>query len=100
MGRSATPMEWKHMLSQDQTSPVELTKRDATGSFAEHHYTLSEIAAMWSLSHDFVRRLFQKEPGVLIMGREEGNGGRRRYATYRIPASVVERVHRRMSKIR
>jgi len=55
---------------------------------------------MWSLSHDFVRRLFQKEPGVLIMGREEGNGGRRRYATYRIPASVVERVHRRMSKIR
>jgi len=93
-------MEWKHLLSQDQTSPVELTKRDASGSFAEHHYTVSEIAAMWSLSHDFVRRLFQKEPGVLIMGREEENGGRRRYATYRIPASVVERVHRRMSKIR
>jgi hypothetical protein len=28
------------------------------------------------------------------------NGGRRRYATYRIPASVAERVHRRMSKFR
>ena len=100
MGRSATPVEWKQLLSQDQTSPVELTTRDAAGCFTEHHYTLAEIAAMWSLSHDFVRRLFQKEPGVLIMGREEGNGGRRRYATYRIPASVVERVHHRTSKIR
>jgi hypothetical protein len=55
---------------------------------------------MWNLSHDFVRRLFQNEPGVLIMAREDPTGRRRRYATYRIPESVVERVHRRMSKIR
>ena len=70
------------------------------GRFTEHHYTLSEIGAMWNLSHDFVRRLFQNEPGVLIMAREDPTGRRRRYATYRIPESVVERVHRRMSKIR
>lgn len=69
----------------------------APNTFAEPHYTPEEIAELWKLSVDAVRRRFEKEPGVLVV---EGDGvryGRRRYRTLRIPASVAERVHRRLS---
>ena len=65
--------------------------------FAESHYTVAEIAEKWKLSEDAVRRLFEKEPGVLVLGKDGATGGRRRYTTLRIPASVVERVHKRLS---
>ncbi len=99
VGRSAIPLELKQTWKRERSASVEPPSNNAPGRFTERHYTLSEIAAMWNLSHDFVRRLFQNEPGVLIMGRKEVTSNRRRYATYRIPESVVERVHRRMSKI-
>jgi predicted transcriptional regulator len=64
---------------------------------AERHYTVTEIAKMWNLSTDAVRRLFEKEPGVLVLGHSQGRVHKRRYATLRIPESVAERVHRRNS---
>jgi len=64
--------------------------------FAERHYTVAEIAAMWNLSKDTVRRMFQDEPGVLVFGGRL-SGRKRRYATLRIPRSVLERVHRQYS---
>ncbi len=96
VGRSAIPLESRQTWIRERNASLEPGSR--AQRYTERHYTLSEIAAMWNISHDFVRRLFQSEPGVLIMGREEATGSRRRYATYRIPESVVERVHRRMSK--
>jgi hypothetical protein len=68
----------------------------ATGVFEERHYTVAEIAEMWKLSKDAVRRLFCKEPGVLTLGNPT-NGRKRRYTTLRIPQSVLERVHRILS---
>jgi len=38
------------------------------GRSQERHYTVAEIAAMWNLSQDFVRKLFENEPGVLVVG--------------------------------
>ena len=67
-----------------------------TDTFTEPHYTIGEIAEMWKLSEDAVRRLFQDEPGVLVLGGGNVSRSRRRYTTLRIPASVVERVHRRL----
>ena len=55
----------------------------------ERHYSVNEIAKLWSLSPDSVRRLFRRERGVLVIGD--------RYATLRIPESVLGRVHRRLS---
>jgi hypothetical protein len=63
--------------------------------FAERHYTIKEIALMWNLSPHAVRRIFQNEPGVLVLG-DQSNPRRRRYTTLRIPESVLDRVHRRM----
>ena len=62
--------------------------------FAQRHYTTAQIANLWNLSPDAVRRLFETEPGVLILGGNQGRG-RRRYTTLRIPESVVARVYRK-----
>ena len=55
----------------------------------ERHYSVSDVATLWSLSRDSVRRIFRREPGVLVIGE--------RYVTLRIPESVLERVHRRLT---
>ena len=67
-----------------------------TSAHAERHYAVTEIAEMWHLSVDKVRSLFEQEPGVLIIG-EQNPRHKRRYVTLRIPQSVVERVHHRLS---
>jgi hypothetical protein len=52
---------------------------------------------MWNLSQDSVRRLFEKEPDVIVMN-EPKLGSRRGYRTLRIPEPVVERVHDRLKQ--
>jgi len=66
--------------------------------FAVQHYTATEIAGLWKLSEETIRKLFENEPGVLVIGNERPRFGRRRYITLRIPQFVVERVHRRLSR--
>jgi hypothetical protein len=67
-----------------------------TSAHTERHYAVAEIAEMWNLSPDKVRELFENEPGVLVLG-ERSPRHKRRYVTLRIPRSVVERVHYRLS---
>jgi methylphosphotriester-DNA--protein-cysteine methyltransferase len=62
----------------------------------ERHYSLDELAALWNVSADTVRRLFERESGVLVIERARSRNARR-YRTLRIPESVAERVHRRLS---
>ena len=68
-------------------------------AFSERHYAVGEIAALWNLSSDAVRKLFQDEAGVLILGGQEAATHKRRYTTLRIPESVLQRVHRRMTRV-
>jgi hypothetical protein len=68
-------------------------QQEVTEPFAERHYTINELAAMWSLSGEFVRQLVQHEPGVTEWVRQKP--GRRRYRVLRVPRSVAERVYRR-----
>jgi hypothetical protein len=63
----------------------------------EKHFSPKELAQLWGFSSDTTRRLFQNEPGVLVL--IDGRRGKRRYRTLRIPASVAERVHRRLTKV-
>jgi hypothetical protein len=67
--------------------------------FAFRHYTVTEIAALWNLSDDAVRKIFEKEPGVLAIGDTRPTVRKRRYTTLRIPEDVLARVHRRLSKV-
>jgi hypothetical protein len=70
-----------------------------SAGFGERHYTVDDVAEMWKLSRDSVRRLFRDEPGVLAISPRQRRG-KRAYVTLRIPASVVERVYRRISLVR
>ena len=63
----------------------------------ERHYSVEELTELWGMSDDFVRRLFLHEAGVIIFYRQQP--GKRVYRTLRIPASVAQRVHRRMRKV-
>ena len=62
----------------------------------ERHYSVDDLAELWGMSDDFVRRLFLNEPGVVVFFKHRP--GRRTYRTLRIPESVAQRVHRQMRK--
>jgi len=66
--------------------------------FGLQHFTVAEIGSFWKLSEDTVRRLFEKEPDVLVIGNQKPRFGRRQRMKLRIPEFVVERVHRRLSR--
>jgi hypothetical protein len=63
-------------------------------TFAERHFTLGEIAAMWRISREKARRLFHDEPGVICFRGPENHA--REYNSYRVPESVVRRVRLRL----
>jgi len=62
----------------------------------ERPYSVDELAALWGMSDDFVRRLFLHEPGVVVFYHH--CPGRRVYRTLRIPESVAARVHTRLTR--
>lgn len=64
----------------------------------EKHYSVSELANIWNLSDNTIRRIFENEPGVLKWGAKEGRF-KRRYTTLRIPATVAAHVRRRLQTI-
>src|ERR1700740_3413930 len=63
----------------------------------ERHFSPDELGRLWNLSADTVRRLFEKEPGVLVIEHANTKARGRRYRTFRIPESVAARVHRKMT---
>jgi hypothetical protein len=63
--------------------------------FLERHFSVRALAEIWGLSPDSIQKLFDREPGVLVIGND-GSRSKRGYHTLRIPESVAERVHRRM----
>lgn len=65
----------------------------------ERHYSPAEIAELWNLSVDCVRKIFESEPEVLVIGKPQSQRGKRSYTTLRIPQSVLDRVHRRLRKV-
>jgi hypothetical protein len=64
---------------------------------AERHYAPCELAEFWHLDVETIRRLFQTEPGVVVL-QAPVKKGRRPYKTIRIPQSVLERVHKRLQR--
>lgn len=57
--------------------------------------TVAEVAALTGLSRNTVTRLFEKEPGVIVLERP-ARMHKQRYRSIRIPRAVYERVMNRM----
>ncbi len=62
----------------------------------EVHFAPDELAELWGVSTETIRSIFREEPGVLKIGKTGGKY-KRGYVTLRIPETVAERVHRRLS---
>lgn len=58
-------------------------------------YSAKELAFVWNVSAETIRRLFEEEPGVLIFDSHRRNPRTRRYRTLRIPGKVALRVQER-----
>jgi len=54
--------------------------------------TVAEVATMTGFSRDTITRMFQNEPGVIVLARPSANH-KRRYRSIRIPRAVYERRH-------
>ena len=65
----------------------------------EKHYSVSEVAKLWSLSEDTIRKLFRDDPAVLKIGEEE-KLHKRGYLVLRIPESVLLRTHEKLRRTR
>lgn len=63
---------------------------------SKNTYTVQEVAELTGLSRTTVTRLFEDEPGVLVLSRPEAIH-KRRYRSIRIPRAVYERVMRRLT---
>jgi hypothetical protein len=90
------------METRNVTSPVsidaipnERVRRPPSGVALEKRYSIGELAKLWELSENTVRRIFNKEPGVLQLFHGESRF-KRGYTTLKVPENVVQRVHRRL----
>jgi hypothetical protein len=58
----------------------------------ERHYTITELAKLWQVSTETVRRLVLDNPdGVVALSGPSGK------TSYRIPESVARRIHTKLT---
>jgi len=62
----------------------------------ERIFTVADVASRLQVKTDTVRRLFLREPGVIVICFPQK--GRRVYRTVRIPESVLLRVMARLTR--
>jgi hypothetical protein len=62
-----------------------------------YSYSVKELAGLWGVSDETIRRLFEEEDGVLdIQTPRRSKSKKRRYRNLRIPGHVALRVENRM----
>lgn len=58
----------------------------------EKHYRIGELARIWSLGRESVRKLVKDEPGVIKIRL----GRKKAHTVYSVPESVAQRIHTRL----
>ncbi len=58
----------------------------------EKHYRIGELARIWGLGRETVRRLVKDDPGVIKIRL----GRKRTHTLYSIPESAAKRIHTRL----
>jgi len=70
----------------------------ATSIESQYNYSVKELAYLWNVSRETIRRLFEEEDGVLKFQNLQPRRPRTRtYVTLRIPGWVALRVQKRLS---
>ena len=78
-------------LAVGQVSSEELMER-RPATF-EKHYRVKDLATLWGLGRETVRKIVSAEPDVvkIRMGRKKA------HTVYSVPESVAHRIHRRLT---
>jgi hypothetical protein len=58
----------------------------------EKHYRIGDLARLWKLGRETVRKLVMNEPGVIKIRL----GRKKAHTIYAVPESVAERIHTRL----
>jgi hypothetical protein len=85
-GGVAMRSQIKVKLKHARANTVPRHQESTAESMTERHYTFNELASLWNLSYEKIRRMFIHETGTVPFGD-----------TYRIPESVARRVYARLS---
>lgn len=64
-------------------------------TFIEKHYRIAELARIWGIGRETVRKIVKDEPGVIQIRQ----GRKKAHTTYSVPESVARRIHSRMSNV-
>ena len=76
-----------------------MTESPARRHTLDRHYSVQEVADLWGLNPQTIRKIFQYEEGVLVIEKplpQLTRTKRKPRATLRIPESVMHRVHERL----
>ncbi len=76
--------------------PHQVGAKAGAGIYRQLAYTVADVAELTGFSRNTVIRMFERERGVLILGRPESMH-KRRYRSIRIPRAVYERVISRLT---
>jgi hypothetical protein len=58
----------------------------------EKHYRIGELAELWGLGRETVRKLVKDDPGVIKIRM----GRKKTHTLYSIPASAAARIHTKL----
>ena len=83
----------QHVTHATLAVDVQYLSRDA--SFAEKHYRVGELANLWGLGRETVRKIVKDEPGVIKIRQ----GRKKAHTTYSVPESVARRIHTRLLNV-
>jgi hypothetical protein len=75
-----------------------MSEQTSNATSIEKHCRYKELRLLLGLSDRSLRRLFEHEPGVVVLPHEICRK-KRKYETVLIPESVVQRVLRRLTRV-
>jgi AraC-like DNA-binding protein len=78
-----------------QNAPRKKGKGNVMLDQTERHFTVGQVAQVRNLSSSTVRRLFENEPGVVVISKLKPN--KRIYRVLRIPESIERRLFARLT---
>jgi len=58
----------------------------------ERHYRIGELAQLWSVGRETIRKIVQDDPDVVKIRL----GKKKKHITYSVPESVARKIHTRL----
>lgn len=92
MSSSHHPLANRATIEVKANLPAPSDHKPLARSAFEKHYRIGELARIWGLGRETVRKLVKDEPGVIKIRL----GRKKAHAIYSVPESAAERIYTRL----